>query len=192
MIGVNTGSFSGTHDGLSFAISVAEVKQNLPSLASGVDVLVEPTREWWTYENDELMYSLLVHPNWNLAEEKPDGTVYFVRYEGDNLVGSISIRSLEMDQGQTLLDVAESWFAALTETARTWDTFQLYSDEPELVGHGYSITYMWSKGPNIHIDRDVIFESSYYFDIALVYSVHSYDEVRQAVLQEIAEMKFTY
>ena len=191
VIGVNTSSYTGT-DGISFAVSVAEVRQNLPSLASGVDVLVEPTREWWTYENDEFIYRLLVHPNWELDEEIPNGAVTFVRYKGDNLVGSISIVPFEMEQGKTLLDFAEWLHATFLEKARTSDSFELYSDKPELVGHGYSITYMESEGPVTCIDRHMIFESSYYSNIALVYSIHSYGEVQRGVLQEIQEMEFTY
>ena len=192
VIGVNTSSYSGT-DGISFAISIAEVKYNLPSLAAGFDVLVEPTSEWWTYENDEFMFSQLVHPNWELVNERSDGTVTFARYEGDSLVGSIFIGPLEMGPGKTLLDVAESCLATTIEMARTWDTFQLYADEPELVGHGYSITYASRESPNSRIsyDRAMIYESSY-FDIALIHLTIFYGDVLEAVLLEREEMEFTY
>ena len=192
VIGVNTSSYDGT-DGISFAISVAEVTQNLPSLASGFDVLVKPTREWWTYANDEFMFSQLVHPNWELANERSDGPVTFVRYEGDNLVGTIFIGPLEMGQGKTLLDIAESWLATVVDTARAYDTFQLYSDEPELVGQGYSITYMYQRNPDnyIYYAREMIYESSY-FDIALIYRTTFYANMLEAVLREIQEMEFTY
>lgn len=192
VIGVNTSSYTGT-DGISFAISVAEVRQNLPSLVSGVDVLVEPKGKWWTYENDELMYRLLVHPNWELAEEEPDGTVNFDRYEGDILTGSISIWPQEMEPGETLLGEAKLWFAVLTERALTWDTSHFYSDGPDLVDQGYSIFYLRRISPDSHIsyNRDLIVESTY-LNAALYFRVHVYVDMPQSIFDEIDEMVFVF
>ncbi len=192
VIGVNTSSYVGT-DGISFAISVAEVRQNLPSLASGVDVLVGLTRKWWTYENDDLMYSLLVHPNWEPAEEEPDGTVNFDRYEGDALVGTIRIWPQELEPEETLLYHAELWFTVLIKTARKWDTFRLYSDEPELMGQGYSIFYLRRMSPDSYIsyNRDLIVESTY-LNTVLFFRACVYDDMPQSIFDEIDEMVFDF
>ena len=194
VIGVNTSSYFGTYDNISFAISIAEVKKNLTSLASGNDVLVSTsTGEWWTYQNDECQYSLVVHPNWVFTEE--DGCdAYFERYDGDVLVGTISIWVYGLETGQTLQEFAEWWRDEMIRIARDWSTFDLIEFRPSNDGHdGYVIDYLWSETDEycISSDVDLIVESSYYYD-ALVFNAGICAFMPQSVFDEISEMEFSY
>ncbi len=194
VIGVNTSSYFGTYDNISFAISIAEVKKNLASLASGNDVLVSTgTDEWWTYQNDECRYSLVVHPNWLFVEE--DGcNAYFERYDGDVLVGTINIWVYGLETGQTLREFAEWWRDEMVRIARDWSTFDLIEFRPSNDGHdGYVIDYLWSETDEycISSDVDLIVESSYYYD-ALVFNAGICAFMPQSAFDEISEMEFSY
>ena len=98
VIGVNTSTFS-DYQGISFAISVSEVRRNLDYLASGGNVLAQTGGEFWTYENAKCSYSLVVHPNWALAGEK-ECSAYFERYDGGDLVGTINIDAYALETGE--------------------------------------------------------------------------------------------
>ena len=57
--------------------------------------------DWWIYENADCEYSLLVHPNWELADEDYDCGSYFERYDGPDLVGTINIWAFGLESGET-------------------------------------------------------------------------------------------
>ena len=194
VIGVNTSSYFGTYDNISFAISVVEVKKNLASLSSGNNVLADAgTEEWWTYENDDCRYSLVVHPNWVFVEE--DGCdAYFERYDGGVLVGTVNIWVYGLETGQTLGEFAEWWRDELIRIARDWNTFDLIAFRPSNDGHdGYVIEYVGSETDDYCIsgDVDLIVESSYYYD-ALVFNAGICAFMSQSAFDEIGAMEFSY
>ena len=193
VIGVNTLSYSGTHDNISFAVSVSAVREHLDSLASGVNVLADTGGEWWTYENDDCQYSLEVHPNWTFDEE--DGCdAYFERHDGGDLVGAISIRVYGLETGQTMREFAESWRDDLVQIGRDWDTLDLIAFRPSNDGHdGYVVDYLSSETDEYCISSDValIVESNHYYH-ALVFNAGICGFMPQSVFDEIAAMEFTY
>ena len=192
VIGVNTTSYTGT-DGISFAISVAEVRQNLPSLASGVDVLVEPTREWWTYENDRYGYSLSVHPNWDFYNESDEEHAFITRDDGASVVGTISIWALPLRRHQTLLDIVEGMVDDLYEDAVEWGAFDLVDVGHDPTTDGYTIDYLWGETIYSALTHShvLIVESSQY-DYYFVFTTNIMASMVQSVWEEVSEMEFDY
>jgi len=192
VIGVNTSSYTGA-DGISFAISVAEVRQNLPSLASGVDVLVEPTREWWTYENDRYGYCLLVHPSWDLYHESDEEHVFITRDDGVSVVGTISIWALPLSRYRTLPDIVEGMVDDLHEDAAKWGSFDLVHVGHDPTTDGYTIDYLWSETAYSALthSRVLVVESRQYSNY-FVFTTNIQASVLQSVWEEVSGMEFTY
>ena len=193
VIGVNTETFV-EYEGISFAISVSEIKKNLDSLVAGNDVIAEGKGDWWTYENDECRYSLLVHSNWTLAKETNECSAYFERYEGIDLVGSISIWMYQLETAETLQDFAERWRDDLVRLGRDWETFELISFEPSGDDHaGYVLSYIWRDSEDycVSSDTDLVVESSV-FRSALIFSWGYCSFMPQSAFDEIASMEFNY
>ena len=192
VIGVNT-STATDYEGISFAISIASVRANLDFLASGGNVLAQTGGEFWTYENARCSYSLVVHPNWALAEE--DGcSAYFERYNRDALVGTINIDAYALETGETLRDFAIRYHDALVGLSRDWELFDLRSFRRDNQGHdGFVIDYQWQEFPDycISSDLDLIVESNYYYD-ALVMNVGICSFMPRSVFDEISAMEFDY
>ena len=192
VIGVNT-STATDYEGISFAISIASVRANLDFLASGGNVLAQTGGEFWTYENAQCSYSLVVHPNWAFAEE--DGCfAYFERYNKDALVGTINIDAYALETGETLRDFANWWHDDLVDRSQDWQLFDLRSFRRDDQGHdGYVIDYLWQESREycISSDLDLIVESSYYYD-ALVMNVGICSFMPQSVFDEISAMEFDY
>ena len=192
VIGVNTSTFS-DYQGISFAISIASVRANLDFLASGGNVLAQTGGEFWTHENAQCSYSLVVHPNWALAEE--DGcSAYFERHDRDALVGTINIDAYALDTGETLRDFAIRYHDALVGLSRDWELFDLGSFRRDNQGHdGFVIDYQWQEIRDycISSDLDLIVESNYYYDV-LVMNVGICSFMPQSVFDEISAMEFDY
>ena len=169
------------------------MRANLDFLASGGNVLAQTGGEFWTYENAQCSYSLVVHPNWALAEE--DGcSAYFERYNRDALVGTINIDAYALETGETLRDFAIRYHDALVGLSRDWQLFDLRSFRRDDQGHdGYVIDYLWQESREycISSDLDLIVESSYYYD-ALVMNFGICSFMPQSVFDEISAMEFDY
>ena len=169
------------------------MRANLDFLASGGNVLAQTGGEFWTYENAQCSYSLVVHPNWALAEE--DGCfAYFERYNKDALVGTINIDAYALETGETLRDFANWWHDDLVDRSQDWQLFDLRSFRRDDQGHdGYVIDYLWQESREycISSDLDLIVESSYYYD-ALVMNVGICSFMPQSVFDEISAMEFDY
>ena len=192
VIGVNT-STATDYEGISFAISIASVRANLDFLASGGNVLAQTGGEFWTYENAQCSYSLVVHPNWALAEED-ECSAYFERYDRDALVGTISIDAYALETGETLRDFAIWYRDYLVDLSRTWELFDLRSFRRDNQGHdGFVIDYQWQESQDycISSDLDLIVESSYHYD-ALVMNVGICSFMPQSAFDEISVMEFDY
>lgn len=192
VIGVVTGGFS-SYEGISFAISVTEVKEHLDSLAMGDNVTTDAKGDWWTYENDDCKYSLLVHPNWTVVEENDACGAYFERYDGTDLLGTVRVWGSGLDW-QTLREFAESWRDGLVKQGRGWETFDLIAFEPSDHGHnGYHLKYIGRKSNEYCISShaDLIVKSNYYNN-ALIFSSGFCTFVPQSVVNEVGTMEFGY
>ena len=192
VIGVNTSSYFGT-DGISFAISVAEVVKHVDSLASGVNVLEEPAKERWTYENDRYGYSLLVHPNWDFYNESDEEHVFITRDDGVSVVGTISIWALPLRKYRTLLDIVEGMVDDLHEDAVKWGSFDLVHVGHDPTTDRYTIDYLWSETiySALTHSRVLIVESrqcDYYF----VFTTNILASVPQSVWEEVSEMEILH
>ena len=192
VIGVNTSSYT-HYQGISFAVSVSEVKENLDFLASGGIVLADAGGEWWTYENENCRYSLLMHPNWILADESRVCDAHFERYEGNDLVGSVIVWVYTLESGETLRDFAEWYRDDIIESARNWEIFEIRSFDTSETHDGYVIDYVWQETDEYCTEsaRDLIVESSYFRD-ALVFSSSMCRFMPQSAFDEIGTMEFDY
>ena len=193
VIGVNTETYA-KYEGISFAISVSEVSKNLDSLAAGGEILVEGRGDWWTYENDDCQYSLLVHPTWVLAEESDECDAYFERYDGPDLVGYINIWVFGSETGESLREFAEWWRDELVKQGQDWETFDLVSFGSSEDDHdGYVVNYLWRDTDEycISSDVDLIVESSYYHN-TLILSASMCSFMPQSAFDEIGTMEFGY
>lgn len=195
VIGVNTASYSGTYDGISFALSVSAVRDNLDALAAGGSVLAEAGGEWWTYANEECDYSVRVHPQWNLVAETDTCDAHFERYDGGDLMGTMGIWVYDLEPGQTLSDFAEWRKDELTALSRDrgWDTYQLVSFEYEPLQDRYVIRYLWRDYAEYCISSgvDFIVQSSRY-NSAMIINNSICAFMPQAVFDEIGQMEFNY
>ena len=128
VIGVNTATYAGDYDGISFALSVSAVQENLDALTAGRNVLASAGGEWWTYENTNCNYSMKVHPDWTLASEDFCES-YFERYVWGVLVATRTIGVYDVEPGTTLENFAQSWRDDIISLSRDWATFRLISFE---------------------------------------------------------------
>ena len=193
VIGVNTSTYA-EYAGISFAISVSEVKTNLASLVSGVSLAPESGGEWWIYESSECHYSLLVHPNWTLGQEGDECHVYLERYDGASLLGAINIWAFDLRPGETLDGFAGWWRDTLVQQGGDWATFNLLSYASVTAGHnGYLLDYEWRSAAHncLSTASDLVVKSNT-FSKALVFSAGICDSADHSAFDEIAAMDFNY
>ena len=194
VIGVNTSTFAG-YEGVSFAVSVSEISASLEALISGDDGGgFEARTGWWTYENGDCGYRLLVHPGWMLSEEPEPCHVRVERYEEDDLLGTVAVRAYELESGETLDEFAERWRDDLIERARQWESFDLTVFEKVHVGSGaYLLDHRWQEN-NDHCPSTgtALIVKSSHVPKALVFGAAACDLAPEAVLEEVAAMDFRY
>ena len=192
VIGVNTSSYAGEYDGISFALSVSAVQENLDALAAGGDVLASTGGEWWTYENANCNYSVKVHPDWVLASEDFCES-HFERYFWGDLVATRTIGVYDQEPGTNLADFAQSWHDDIISWARDWVSFRLLSFEHRQSPERYVMRYYWRDVDEncISIDEDLIWESLRYYHAMVVNSSVCLVMVR-SIADEIDEMRITW
>ena len=192
VIGINTSSYSGTYDGISFALSVAAVRDNLDTLAAGGSVLAESGGEWWTYENTDCNYSMKVHPDWILDGEDFCES-YFERYLGGVLVATRTIGVYDQEPGTTLADFAQSWRDDIISLSRDWATFRLLSFERQQSPDRYVLRYHWQDTADncVSADYDWIWESRRYYN-AMVINAGVCASMLWSIGGEIDEMRVTW
>ena len=192
VIGVNTSTYAGEYDGISFALSVSAVQDNLDALAAGNDVLASTGGEWWTYENTNCNYSVKVHPNWTLASEDFCES-HFERYLFGVIVATRTIGVYDQEPGTTLEDFAQSYHDNLIILALDWVTFRLLSFERQQSPDRYVLRYYWrdvdENCPSI--DVDTIWESLRYYNVMVVNSSICALWAR-SIADEISEMRVTW
>ena len=193
VVGVNTSTYA-EYAGISFAISVSEVKTNLASLASGVSVRAESVGEWSTYESAECRYSLLVHPNWVLSEEGEECHVHFERYDEERQLGTIDVWVFDLRRSETLEGFAGWWRDTLVQQAGDWATFELLSYARIAAAHeGYLLDYQWRDAAHncLSTASDLVVKSNHYSK-ALVFSSSLCNSSERSIFDEIAAMEFNY
>lgn len=184
------------HESIGFAISVSTVRQNLDSLASGVSVLAETDREWWTYENGDCPYRIAMHPNWGLEEENDECEVHFARYDGRDKVGNVIVWVYLLEANESLREFSESWRDyVVDELSRGLKSFELFSLERIDDSHeGYVMVSQYQESDEYCVvsSRDLIVQSSYYSDVALVIAAEICSFMPQSVFDEVDAMEFDY
>ena len=197
VIGVNTSTLAG-YEGISLALSVAEVRASLDALISddGAESKTRPraTDGWWTYENDDCGYRLSVHPGWRMSEEPEPCHVRVERYEGSDLLATVSVFAHELESDETLGEFAKGWRDALVERARHWQSFDLTSFEAVDVGGGaYLLDYRWQeRRDHCPSTGTALIVRSNHVTKALVFSAQACDLAPEAVRDEVAAMDFRY
>jgi hypothetical protein len=142
VIGVNTATCTQC-DGISFAVSVAELQKHFESLASGKRTAAGSRGETWTYENEACEYQLRVHPNWVLAEEYDECNVHLQRYEGYKLLADMRVTALDKQDNRTIGAYALRRMERITEGTQDWATFDPISfGRGGVALNGYSIEYV--------------------------------------------------
>ena len=190
VIGVNTSTFS-EYEGISFAISVSEVRASLDALIAGASDTSELISRWRTYENGDCHYQLLVHPGWVLFEEPEPCHVRVEKREGDDLLGEVQIDAHDLDDGETLNDFAGRWRDTLVEQgAQEWESFDLSSfKKVQVGGEAYLLNYSGQEtaADCLSTGTALIVESNY-VPKALVFRARVCDFAPQSVLNEVAAM----
>ena len=193
VIGVNTSTLAG-YEGVSFAVSVAELSASLDVLISGTGDGSETRTGWWTYENGDCGYRLVVHPGWMLSEEPEPCRVRLERYEGADLLGTVSVTDHELHAGESLGEFAGRWRDDLIERARRWESFDLTAFEKVHVGSGaHLLDYRWQQsGDHCPSTGTALIVRSNHVPRALVFGAEACGHAPEAILDEVAAMDFHY
>ena len=203
VIGVNTTTFR-DYEGISFAISIDEVKTHLAVLSAGQDplftgqdALAHDSAQFEDYDNEACHYSLQVPSAWKVISEDAGCRISLGRYNDDDRVGVVNVWEYPLNEGETLDDFSAWWNDSLAERAGNWNNFTRISSGKSTVerdGHQqdtFVIKYRWQETGNhcTSFATDTIAISNYQ-PIALVFSASLCDFMPPSVLEEIAAMNF--
>ena len=195
VIGVNTATFR-EYAGVSFAVSIEEVRNNLRALAAEQATLTQVSGEFRDYHNEACYYSLQVPSGWWKVGEDAGCRISLGRMEGNMRAGAIYVWDYPLNEGETLDDFSAWWSETLAERASGWKSFtHIHSGKStvERDGHPqeqYEIEYHWQETEahcvSFATDRIVV---SGHQRIALVVSASVCDFMPPAVFDEIAGME---
>ena len=193
VIGVNTSTLAG-YEGVSFAVSVAELSASLDALISGAGAGSETRTGWWTYENGDCGYRLSVHPGWMLSEEPEPCHIRVERWEGSELLGTVSVTAHELKSGESLGEFAVRWRDDLVKWARRWEIFDLTAFEKVHVGRGaHLLDYRWQESSDQCLSTGTaLIVRSNHVPMALVFGAEACDITPEAILEQVAAMDFRY
>ena len=196
VIGVNTTTYR-EYQGISFAVSIDEVKNNLRTLAAEQSTLTQVSGEFQAYHNETCYYSLRVPSGWWKVGEDAGCRISLGRLEGDMRAGAIHIWDYPLNDGETLDDFSAWWSDNLAERGSGWKSFTHIQSEKSTVERDgkpldqYVIQYHWQETEkhcvSFATDRIVV---SNHQGIALVFSASVCDFMPPAVFDEIAGMEF--
>ena len=196
VIGVNTATFEG-YQGISFAVSIDDVKDNLHALASEQNTQAPIGGEFRAYYNEACQYSLRVPSKWRNAGENDRCRISLERYEGDDLVGSIHVWDYPLGDEETLDEFSAWWSESLAERGSGWKSIDIINSEKSTVERNgirqdqYVINYNWQQSANhcAAFGTDLIVVS---VDqrTALIFSTSVCDFTPPVVSEEIAGMGF--
>ena len=196
VIGVNTATFR-EYQGISFAVSIDEVKNNLSALAAGQDTMAQVRGEFRDYHNEACYYSLRVPSGWWKVGEDAGCRISLGRLEGNMRAGAIYVWDYPLNDGETLDDFADWWSETLAERGSGWKSFTpIHSGKSTVQRDGhpqeqYVVRYHWQETEahcvSFATDRIVV---SGHQRVALVFSASVCDFMPPAVFDEIAGMEF--
>ena len=196
VIGVNTTTFE-MYAGVSFAISIAEVKSHLEFLSAGQDAPAQVSVEFQDYHKEECHYSLRAPSEWKITGQDAGCQISLGRFRGDDQVGVVSIWEYPLNEGETLDDFSAWWRESLMERAGRWSNFtQISSGKSIAQSNGHQqdasvIKYRWQETANhcVSFATDTIMISNHR-PAALIFSASLCDFMPPSVIEEIAAMDF--
>ncbi len=196
VIGVNTATFE-DYDGISFAISIDDVRDNLDTLAGEQNVHARITGEFRAYYNEACQYSLRVPSEWRSAGDDDRCRISLERYEGDDRVGAVHVWDYPLRDGETLDDFSAWWSENLAKRGEGWKSFSIIDSKKSTVGRDGDrqdqivIKYHWQESANhcATMATDLI-TVSVNQRTALIFSTSVCDFTPPTVSDEIAGMKF--
>ena len=178
VIGVNTSTYEKDGeriiDGISFAVSVNEVKKRLDSLARGYDVLSNtPTPQPFstpaptfadTYQNGKYGYSVDIASGWTLDEDD-EADDYASFWTSDN-IGLFSVSAYDLSDSDSLKEFADWYRDEVESYAQFYNVFEIMSFRKIQEGDRefYEIRYRWQDSAEscVSSDTERIFLSSSY------------------------------
>lgn len=196
LVGVNTETYA-TYQGISFAIALATVQENLPFLAAGGIATAEnrgPHDDWWIYESRECRYTLRVPPGWELTGMGDDCKAKFEQRNEDGAICTASVSMYGLEMGESLADFAQWYKDALVMMARSWETFELSYFGQGMNGHGgYEVGYLWRDSDQhcLTSETDRIYLSSHRPGV-LVLNIGVCSSVSDELRDQILAMRLTY
>ena len=150
VIGVNTATFR-EHMGISLAISIQEVKDNLRALTAGQNALVQAEADLQDYHNQECQYLLRAPSEWQDTGQGAGCVISLAKYQEDVQVGAIQVWDYRLEDWETLDDFSAWWEDTLAERAGDWQDFtHIYSGKSTADIDGirqeqYEIQYSWQE-----------------------------------------------
>ena len=196
VIGVNTATLE-DYQGISFAVSIDDVKDNLHALASEQNTQARIGGDFRAYYNEACQYSLRVPSKWRNAGESDRCRISLERYEGDDRVGSIHVWDYPLRDGETLDEFSVWWSESLAERGSGWKSFGIINSEKSTVERDgirqdqYVIKYHWQQSANhcATFGTDLI-TVSVNQRTALIFSTSVCDFTPPTVSEEIAGIEF--
>ena len=196
VIGVNTATLE-DYEGISFAVSIDDLRDNLNSLAAEHNALARLGGEFRAYYNEDCQYSLRVPSEWRNAGERDRCRISLERYEGDDPVGAVHVWDYPLRDGETLDDFSVWWYENLVKRGSDWESFAIINSEKSTAGRNgdrqdqYVIKYQWQESAKhcATFTSDLITVSANQ-GTALIFSTSMCDFTPPSVSEEIAGMKF--
>ena len=196
VIGVNTATFE-DYEGISFAVSIDDVKENLEALAAEHSVHARVGGTFRDYYNEVCQYSLRVPTEWQNAGENDRCRISLDRYEGDERVGAMHVWDYPLRDEETLDDFSDWWLESLAKRGSAWNTFTIIESEKSTVERygnrqeQFVIKYHWQQSGNqcVSLATDLITVSIQH-SIALVLSTSVCDYLPPSVIEEISGTEF--
>lgn len=137
-----------------------------------------------------------MHPNWVLDQENAECEVHFARYDGSDVVGNVIVWVFVLETNETLREFSESWRDyVVDELSLGLKSFELFSFERSGDGHdGHVMDSQYQESDEYCVisSRDLIVQSRYYNDVALVIAAEICSFMPQSVFDEVAAMEFDY
>ena len=192
VIGVNSATFR-EHVGISLAVSIQEVKDNLLALSAGHNVPVHAKVKFNDYFNEECHYSLRIPSGWQDTGDGDGCGTSWVKYEEGAQVGGIRVWDYPLSNGETLEDFADWWRGAMEDRAGEWrDYAPIYSGKSTVERDGirqaqYVMQYNWQQTEEhcVSSATDTI-AVNHELRTALVFSVSVCEFVPAPVFHEVA------
>ena len=150
VIAVNTATFR-DYEGISLAISIQEVRDNLLALAAGLNAPERAEVRMREHLNEECQYLLLAPWEWRDAGDAEGCRLSLARYEGEVEIGAIRVWDYPLKDWETLEDFSGWWQDSMAGRARDWHSFtQIYSGRSAVKREGvrqeqYTIQYSWQE-----------------------------------------------